>query len=156
MTPASPRETVRAAERAYDLVQSDPARARVAATEAVALARARRDAEALTVALHALGHARYSLGDPLAARAMREAVRVAARHGLRERELNARRHLALQLAYRGRTRQALVEIDAVHAAQRGLERSRGQVFRLAVYYLAGRIGEVLPDAADALAALRRR
>jgi hypothetical protein len=156
MTLARPREIGRAAERAFALVEAHPARAHALAEQAVALARGSGDAYALAVALHALGYAKYALGDQQAVATMRAAVRTAERHGLHERAIISRRNLALYLAYRGQLRLALAEIDAVHAAQQGIERARTEVFRLAVYSLAGRLGAVLPDVATALATLRRR
>jgi CHAT domain-containing protein len=156
MTRASPREAVRAAERAYGLVQSKPARALVLAEEAVGLARSRRDVEALAVALHALGFARYVLGDPRGARTMRQAIQVADRHGLPERAATARRNLAIQLAYRGELSRAVAEVDAALAGLDGIEAARGEVFRIAVYSMAGRAEAALPYAAAAMKELRRR
>jgi hypothetical protein len=156
MTQAAPREALAAAERAYALVQSQPGRAHALAEEAVALARTRRDAEALAAALHALGYARSRLGDPRAYRTMRQAVRYAERQGLGDRAARARRNVALYLAYRGKPALAVAEIDAACDGQSGLDRARSQVFRVAVYHLAGRVGEVLPESAAALELLRRR
>src|SRR5436190_24395911 len=111
MTPAAPPEALVAAERAYALVQAEPRRALTLAEEAVMLARSTRDAEGLAAALHVVGYARSRLGDPTAPRTMRAAIAVAERSGLTRRAALARRNLALYLAYQGRLRQAVLEID---------------------------------------------
>jgi len=157
MTPASPPEAqaLTAAEHAYALVESEPLRAHVLAEEAVALARRNRDWEALVAALHALGYARYRLGDARAVRTMRAAVRTAERYGYGRKAALARRNVALYLAYQGKLGLALVEIDAACAALTGIDRARSEVFRNAVYGLAGRGRDVIPDSTKALKVLRR-
>src|SRR5438477_8461094 len=107
--PAS--EPLALAERAHALVQAKPVQAQTLAEEAVRVARARRDGEALVAGLHALGFARYRLGDPRALRTIRAAVAAGERHGHPQRAALARRHLAALLAYAGKTTAALREIE---------------------------------------------
>src|SRR5262249_8266405 len=75
--------------------------------------------------------------------------------GFTHRAALARRNVALYLAYRGRAEKALAEIDAARDALTGIDRARTEVFRIAVYHLAGRIGAVLPESTSALTVLRR-
>ena len=154
MPRAARTEVLAAAERAYALVQAEPRRALVLAEAAVAQARNERQAEGLAAALHVLGFARFRLGDPRALRTMRSAVSVAERHGFSHRAALSRRNLALYLAYRGQLRKAVGEIDAAIEGLSGLDRARSQVFRIAVYGLAGRAREALDDSAAALRVLR--
>ena len=107
-------------------------------------------------ALHALGFARYVLGDERALATVRAAVRAGVAAGLDRRAALARRNVALYLAYRGRLREAIREIETARDALRGLERARTEVFRIAVYGLAGRVAEILPASAPALRLLRAR
>ncbi len=67
----------------------------------------------------------------------------------------ARRNLALHLAYRGQLRRAVDEIDAAVAGLEGIDQARSEVFRVAVYHLAGRSGEAFGVDA-ALRVLRNR
>ena len=155
MTLALRREALELAESAYALVQADPFKAHGLAEEALAFARANRDAEARVASLHALGYARSRLGDPRALRTMREAVRAGMRDGFAHRAALARRNVALYLAYRGQAEQAMAEIDAARAALSGIDRARTEVFRIAVYERAGHVVAALPDSAGALRVLRR-
>ena len=156
MTLAARREALTLAEQAHTLVQSDPFRARVLAEKALTEARAEHDRESQVAALHALGIARWRLGDPRALPTIREAVRFGERNGFVHRAALARRNLALYLAYRGKTERAMAEIDAAQAALSGIDRARSEVFRIAVYHLAGRLTAVLPASDAALRVLRRR
>jgi hypothetical protein len=155
MTPPRPRESLALAERAHGLVQSRPREACDLAERALRLARRDRDAEARVAALHALGYARYALGDERALATVRAAVRAGTRSGFDHRAALARRTLAVYLAYRGRTHAALREIEAARDGLRGLERARTEVHRIAVYGLAGRAAEALPSSSAALGVLRR-
>src|SRR5262245_41340415 len=131
-------DALQLAERAHTLVQANPARARALAEEAVTLAEVQGNTEARVAALHALGFARYVLGDPRALGTIRAAVRTGERAGHRHRAALARRNLAVYLAYRGRASEAVREIDAACAALTGVERARSEVFRIAVLQLSGR------------------
>src|SRR5207249_6806571 len=111
--------------------------------------------EALVAGLHALGFARYVLGDPRALRTTRAAVSTGERYGHIHRAALARRTLAVFLAYAGRTTAALREIEAARGALTGIERARTEVFRIAVYELAGRADDALAGSDDALRVLRR-
>src|SRR5438093_7558157 len=92
-------EAVLLAMRAQELVQATPIDGCAMAEEALELAVARRDDEGRVAALHALGFARYALGDPRALRTIRAAVRAGERAGYTQRAALARRHLALYLAH---------------------------------------------------------
>jgi tetratricopeptide (TPR) repeat protein len=154
MSTAQPN-SLETAERAHALVQSHPRKAVILAQRAVELARSHGDPDGLVAGLHALGYARYTLGDERALATIRVAVRTAERNGLDRRAAMARRHCALYLAYRGRFRSALREIDRARAALTGLDRARSEVFRIAIYEMAGRAEDVLADSASALRVLRR-
>src|SRR4051812_17486043 len=108
-------EPLALAESALDLVQESPSAGLLAAERALDAARERGDAEAETAALHALGFARYALGDPRALRTVRDAVRVGERSGNHRRAALARRNLALYLTYAGKPTEALRQIDAACA-----------------------------------------
>jgi len=156
MTLSQPGEALALAERAHGLVQASPAKARGLAELALRLAQEEHDDEARVAALHALGFARYVLGDERALATVRAAVRAGVAAGFDRRAALARRNVALYLAYRGRPREAIREIETARDVLRGIERARTEVFRIAVYGLAGRVTEVLPAAAPALRLLRER
>jgi hypothetical protein len=141
--------------RAHALVQAHPARALALAERALVVARAERAREAEVAALHALGFARYTLGDSRALRTVRAAVRLAERYGFPERAALARRNLAVYLAYAGRTAAALHELGRARAALTGLERARTAVFAIAVFGIVGRSREGLTGSDTALRTLRR-
>jgi hypothetical protein len=126
------------AQRAHALVESNPAQGARLARHAAARARASGDSEAHVAALHALGFARHELGDRRAIATLRGAVRIAERHGLSQRAAMARRPLAIYLAFAGRTRAAVDEIEAACSALDGLELARSEVSRIAVLQAAGR------------------
>ena len=156
MSSAHGSEAVELAERARALVQAKPLHARALAEEALELARRQRDNEGRVAALHALGFARYALGDPGALRTMQAAVRAGEHGGYLERAALARRNLALYLAYGGRTQRAVREIETARASLSGLERARTEVFRIAIYEMAGRAREALPGTTASLRVLHRR
>ncbi len=155
MSTATRADPLQLAERAHALVQARPAHAHALAEQALELARRRRDPESRVAALHALGFARYVLGDPRALGTVAAAVRAGERHGYLDRAALARRNLALYLAYAGRTTKAVREMDRVCARLDGVERARTEVFRLAVLHLAGRAGPHLAESERALRVLRR-
>ena len=155
MSSASGSEAVELAERARALVQAKPRRARTMAEQALRLARTQHDGEGRVAALHALGFARYALGDPRALPTIRAAVRAGERGGYSYRAALARRNLALYLAYAGKTKRAVREIEAARASLTGIERARTEVFRIAIYEMAGRAREVLPNSTESVRILRR-
>ena len=152
--PADMDDPLTLAQRAHTLVESDTTAAARLAEDTVALARARGDWEAHVVALHALGFAQHELGDARAIATLRAAVRSGERHGLGQRAAMARRPLAIYLAFAGRTREALREIEAACAALDGLELARSEVSRIAVLQSAGRPPE-MARSDQALEMLRR-
>jgi len=156
MTLTERREALALAERARELVQADPHGGAVLAEDALGLARAHHDTEGQVAALHALGFARYALGDPRALSTIRSAIRIGERNGHRARAALARRNLAVYLAYAGRMRAALHEIESAQADLRGSERARTFVFRIAVYWLAGRGADAVAGSGAAVRELRRR
>src|SRR5438093_10108678 len=135
---APEEEALELAERAHASVQVQPRRALAMAEEALRLARVRNDYEAQVAALHALGFARYVLGDNRALPTVRAAVRVGERRGYHHRAAMARRHVALYSAYAGKPAAALREIEIATAALTGIDRARTAVFKIAVFGLAGR------------------
>lgn len=155
MTPVPQREAVALAERAREIVQASPVEGRRLAEDALRLARTTHDSDAEVAALHALGFALYALGEPEALPTMRAAIRLGERSGHTERAALARRNLALYLAYSGKARASLREIDAARAALHGVERARTEVFRIPVYEMASRGSEAVAGSGDALRALRR-
>ena len=136
------------------MVQAKPLEARDLAEEALRVARAQRDKEGQVAALHALGFALYALGDPRALRTMRSAIRTGERHDMPDRAALVRRNLAMCLAYAGKARASIREIEAAQAALQGIERARTEVFRISVYWLAGRGAEAVIGATPALRVLR--
>jgi hypothetical protein len=152
---ASSAEPLALAEQAHALVQTDPRAGLAAAERALGLAREHRDGEAEVAALHALGFARYALGDPGALGTIRTAVRLGERNGNGRRAALARRNLALYLTYAGKSSAALREIETACAALDGLERARSEVFRIAVYGATGQAPAGLGNSARALRTLRR-
>ena len=147
MTPATRPEILGIAERAYALVQTNPAAAQTLAEQALTMARASRDPEAQAAALHALGWAQADLGDARALQTMRAAVRVAERHRDHDRAARVRRNVAWHVAYRGNPAQAIREIEFARAHLSGIDLARSEVFRVGIYHLADRGAEVL-DASD--------
>lgn len=156
MTLAPGVEALGLAERAHALVQANPFQAHKLAEVALSRARAQRDVEGRVAALHALGFARVRLGDPRALRTMQAAVRAGERGGFPHRAALARRNVALYLAYRGSADRGVREIEAARAALTGVERARTEVFRIAIFHIAGRASEAWPGSSDALRELRRR
>ena len=154
MTRTAQREAVELAERAREVVQANPLEGRQLAEEALRLARETGDTEGEVAALHSLGYAFYALGDPHALKTMRSAVRTGERHGHSERAALARRNLALYLAYAGKARASLREIDEAIRLLHGIERARSEVFRISVYWLAGRGAEAVDASVPALQTLR--
>ena len=156
MTLATRREPVQLAEEARALVQAKPLDAKDLAQEALQLARDRNDSEGEAAALHAFGFAQYALGDPGALGTMRSAIRLAERHGHLERAALTRRNLAMCLAYAGKARTSIREIEVARTTLRGIERARTEVFRIPVYEMAGRGAEGIAGSSAALRALRAR
>src|SRR5262249_55731629 len=143
------------AEDVFTLVQENPRAGLAAAERALLLAREQGDGKAEAAALHGLGFAQYALGDSRALRTIRRAVRVAEQHGDSRRAALARGNLAVYLAYAGKPNAGLREINAACASLQGIDRARSEVFRIAVFELAGRTPESAVDSGRALRALRR-
>src|SRR5262249_12980013 len=127
----------------------------LAAEHALTLARDQRDGQAEAAALHALGFARYALGDSRALRTIRHAIQVAERHNDSRRAALARRNLAVYLSHAGKTSAARREIEAACASLHGIDRARSEVHRIAVLALAGRLPASTADSGRALRTLRR-
>ena len=87
---------------------------------------------------------------------MQSAVRAGERAGFRHRAALARRNVALYLAYRGSAERAVREIEEARSALTGIERARTEVFRVAIFHLAGRARDAWPGTSDAVRVLRRR
>src|SRR5262249_18344353 len=143
------------AEQSFALVQTNARAGLAAAERALSLAREQLDAEAQAAALHALGFARYAVGDPRALATIRAAVRVAERQGDQRRAALARRNLAVYLTYAGKATAAVREIEAACAELDGIDRARSEVFRIAVFGATGRTSGRAGDSERALRTLRR-
>jgi len=140
------RPLTEAALAAIELAGSDPRRARLDAS--AVLAAAHRDPEARTVAERALGLAAQELNDlDVSRRHLRRAVAIARRAHLQEREDEARRSLALTLAFAGRTAAALREVDRADGP-------RAVATRALILSHAGRHAEAVSAYSTALAGLR--
>jgi CHAT domain-containing protein/tetratricopeptide (TPR) repeat protein len=133
----------------------DPRRAERLAGEALKSLGARGDAHARSVAEHALGLDRRTVGDlDGAVTQLARAVRLGDRSADSGRAAQSRLSLAGALAMAGRGGAALAALDVARAALRGTERARAEVQRAGVLALLGRHDEALDGFRRALPALR--
>ncbi|HEV7656019.1 MAG TPA: CHAT domain-containing protein [Mycobacteriales bacterium] len=144
------------ADTAARLVGTDPALARRTAQDAVTAARTDRDGRAAALALWAHGRAALELGRlDEATQVLREAVREAGRAGEPEAAAEARVTLAYALSERGRTADALRQLDRAGDVLRGPLAGRVLMQRGVVLWRCGRTEEALEAYRRALPALRR-
>ncbi|MGW5054521.1 CHAT domain-containing protein [Actinokineospora sp. NPDC004072] len=140
------------ARAALSRADHDPARAGAAARAAIRDARREHDPAALSVAERALGRSLLQTGDVAAAiRHLRRAA-AAERADLAG---EARIPLAAALVQRGRSREALREIDAAVAALDGAGRARALAQRADVLHQIGHLDRALAGYQAAVPLLRR-
>lgn len=148
--------SIERAREALRLAESDPARSVELASETVRRARSEHDPAAWCVAERALGLAAVHLQDlDTAIRHLRNAIRL----GQRARSLTlageARMTLAFALIRRGRSSQALREIEAALLDLTGVERARALAQRGTILHQLGRLDDALTAYRSALPVLRR-
>ena len=144
------------AEHAARLVGTDAGLARRAAQHATAAARAGGDGRSAALALRAHGRAALELGQLAeATQALREAVREAERAGEPRAAAEARITLAYALSERGRTADALRQLDRAAEVLRGQAAAPMLMQRGLVLWRCGRTDEALEAYRRALPTLRR-
>jgi tetratricopeptide (TPR) repeat protein len=132
------------AEQAARLVGTDAGLARRVAQQATAVARAAGDGRSAALALRAHGRAALELGQLAeATQALREAVREAERAGEPRAAAEARITLAYALSERGRTADALRQLDHAATVLRGQAAAPMLMQRGLVLWRCGRTDEAL-------------
>ena len=140
----------RAARRALDLVDANPA-----AAHALALRALGPDVETSSRAERVLGMVamrRDDYGNAL--KHLRRAVRLADRAGAEHYAAEARMTLSLVLAHRGETEGALLEIERAGPALHGVAAARLEMQRALILQRLGRLEESLDGYRRALPAIR--
>jgi len=144
------------AEDAARMVGTNPDLARRTAVDAVAAARAGGAGRIAALALRTHGRAAIELGRlDEATRVLREAVREAERAGEPDAAAEARISLAYALSERGRTADALRQLDRAAAVLRGQRAAGVLMQRGVVLWRCGRTDEALEAYRKALPVLRR-
>ena len=144
------------AEQAARLVGTNPRSAHRVSLEAVAAARSTDDAVAEARAWRANARAAFELGDlDSAIGAAQSAVRRAERADASTVAAEARMSLAYFLAEKGRTSDALAELDEAAVHLKGLPSAKLSMQRGLVLWRAGRTAEALAAYRRALPTLRR-
>jgi tetratricopeptide (TPR) repeat protein len=144
------------AEHAARLVGTDAGLARRAAQHATAAARAGGDGRSAALALRAHGRAALELGQLAeATQALREAVGEAGRPAKQRAATEARITLAYALSERGRTADALRQLDRAAEVLRGQAAAPMLMQRGLVLWRCGRTDEALEAYRRALPTLRR-
>ncbi len=142
------------AERALDLVPTDPKRA--LATAQTVLSTRSADAQQQVVARRALGLAIRELHDASSAAGhLRRAVALAERHELAGLAAEARMSLALVLDDLGRQGEALQAIDEALAVLTGLPQARARMQQAIILHRMGRDADALAGYRAALTVFRR-
>ena len=144
------------AREALRLAAADPGQSAALAAVVAAQAKAAHDIAAAAVAERALGLAALHLENAATAtRHLRAAVTLGRRAQSPSLAAEARMTLAYVLNGRGRSRQAIREIDAAVRDLDGVERARAEVQRGTILASCGRAEEALVSYRRALPALRR-
>src|SRR6266550_592301 len=144
------------ADQAAQLVGTNPQRAHRVSVEAAAAARTAGDSVAEARAWRVNGRAAFELGRPdEALGTLRSAVRQAEDAGAAVVAAEARMSLAYVLAEKGRTSDALTEIDKAAPQLKGESAARLLMQRGIVLWRAGRSDEALAVYRRALPTLRR-
>jgi tetratricopeptide (TPR) repeat protein len=144
------------AREALRLADADPGQSATLAAAVAAQAQADHDIVAAAIAERALGLAALHIGNAhTAMQHLRAAVTLGRRARSPSLAAEARMTLAYVLNGRGRSRQALREINAAVLDLDGVERARAEAQRGAILQLLGRVDEALVSSRRALPALRR-
>jgi len=144
------------AREALRLAEADPGQSAKLAAAVAAQARAAHDPAAGAIAERALGLATLHIDSAdTAMRHLRAAIALGRRAGSPSLAAEARMTLAYVLNGRGRSRQALREINAAVLDLDGVERARAEAQRGAILEFHGRTEEALASFRHALPALRR-
>ncbi len=144
------------AREALRLAEADPRQSAMLAAAVAEQARAAKDVAAAAIAARALGLAALHTDDAdTAMRHLRAAITLGRRAGSPALTAEARMTLAYVLDVRGRSRQALREIDAALLDLDGIERARAEAQRGAILLLLGRLDEAPVAYHNALPVLRR-
>jgi tetratricopeptide (TPR) repeat protein len=144
------------AREALRLAEADPGQSATLAAAVAAQAQADHDIVAAAIAERALGLAALHIGNAhTAMQHLRAAVTLGRRARSPSLAAEARMTLAYVLNGRGRSRQALREINAAVLDLDGVERARAEAQRGAILQLLGRVDEALVSSRRALPALRR-
>ena len=144
------------AREALRLAEADPGQSATLAAAVAAQAQADHDIVAAAIAERALGLAALHTGNVATAmQHLRAAVTLGRRARSPSLAAEARMTLAYVLNGRGRSRQALREINAAVLDLDGVERARAEAQRGAILQLLGRVDEALVSSRRALPALRR-
>ncbi|MEV0830278.1 CHAT domain-containing protein [Nonomuraea rubra] len=126
------------------LAESDPARLMVVAAGVARRARDEGDLALASVAARALGIAAFHVTDlHVAARHLRESIRLAQRAGSPELAAEARLRLSFVWCVRGRMDQALAEVDRALPGLRGAGRARAEAQRAVIHNHLRRPDEAL-------------
>ncbi|WP_345154587.1 hypothetical protein [Nonomuraea rubra] len=126
------------------LAESDPARLMVVAAGVARRARDEGDLALASVAARALGIAAFHVTDlHVAARHLRESIRLAQRAGSPELAAEARLRLSFVWCVRGRMDQALAEVDRALPDLRGAGRARAEAQRAVIHNHLRRPDEAL-------------
>lgn len=144
------------AREALRLAEADPGQSAALATMIAEQARSAHDMAAAAIAVRALGLAALHTGDAVTAmQHLRQAVALGRRARSPALAAEARMTLAYVLNGRGRSRQALREIDAALMDLDGVERVRAEAQRGAILQGHGQLDEALASYRGALPGLRR-
>src|SRR5690349_20427544 len=142
------------AQRALDLVPTDPRRARATAESVLAAPSA--DPQQQVIARRALGLATRELHDAASAAGhLRRAVALAERRGLDRLAAEARMSLALVLDDLGRQGEALRAIEEALAVLTGLPQARARMQQAIILHRMGRDADALAGYRAALTVFRR-
>ena len=144
------------AREALRLAEADPGQSATLAAAVATQAQAAHDITAAAIAERARGLAALHLDNAATAmRHLRAAVTLGRRAGSPSLAAEARMTLAFVLNGRGRSREAIREIDAAILDLDGVERARAEVQRGTILAFLGRADEALASFRRALPTLRR-
>src|SRR6266487_3609725 len=144
------------AREALRLAEADPVKSAELARLVAGQARQENDLAVLSAAERAWGLASLYLAEPDSSlQHLRAAIRLGLLAQSPELAAEARMTLAFALNVRGRSQQALREIETALADLNGVARARAQAQRGAILNQLGRLDEASPDYQAALPVLRR-
>ena len=144
------------AREALRLAEADPGQSATLAAAVATQAQAAHDFAAAAIAERARGLAALHIDNAgTAMRHLRASITLGRRAGSPNLAAEARMTLAYVLNGRGRSREALREIDAAVLDLNGVQRARAEAQRGAILQLLGQFDEALVSSRRALPALRR-